>query len=120
MVHATFKGESVLLDSSVEITEGEKERIKQNDKVVKALLNDLHAEHFLSSTEDGSAISTLHIAVKAKDFKAEKDVKTLKTNHKSFIKAIDELDLSKNEEPKVENPEEDDKIFGILLIPMFV
>ena len=119
MVQATTKNGTVSLESTIEITEGEKERIQDNPKKVNAFMSDMKVEHSLGATEDGSTLSKMSCQVKG-NFNPEKEIEKLKKTHKDFLKWVDGWDSGS--ERQESSPEEDDgeSLLGFFIIPVFV
>ncbi len=138
----TEKG-SVILESIIWITDGQKKAIKANPKAIKNFLEDLHKNHVIAATEDGNATSKMYVILDHA-FDVQERVTDLQECHQKFLKLVDTLSTvehghaqtlgdenvrtailadiqEKNEKDasKDDDPEEDDVKFAIIGIPVF-
>ena len=117
----------VNVESTIQITEGLSDKIKANPKKVKAILKDLKIEHFLSITEDGTIISKTGKQLSG-CFDPMKEGINMQRKHKFFLDQLESLDEEENplKEKDFDNEDcsvdtdDENPIFGILLIPMCI
>lgn len=131
MVIVICKNGIVNLESTLTIPEGICERIKANPDKVKTVLKDLHIEHFLAITEDGTITSKVGTQMPSM-FDPVTAAANLRDKHEHFIDWASNLPIDDDKEAiaeeasgesidhQDEDENNDDRLFGFFIIPMCI